>query len=209
MAYIYKITNTINNKSYIGKTEKTDPQKRWKEHLQDYKRSYVNKRPLYEAFKKYGPDKFVFEIIEETEQANEREIYYISKYNTYKKGYNATLGGDGNSYITNQQEVVDYYLEHKPFIKDLMEHFKMSRETIVKILKQFKIEYNTKARHSREIIQKDKEGKILNTFNSAREAALYLGNIKLNSHINQCCNGKRKSILGFTWEFKDRCGCQI
>lgn len=66
--------------------------------------------------------------------------------------------------------------------------------------------FDTKARNTKTILQKDKEGNLINTFNSAREAALFLGNIKLNSHINQCCNGKRKSILGFTWEFKDRSG---
>ena len=202
MAYIYKITNTLNNKSYIGKTEKLEPEKRWNEHLHNYKRTYTNKRPLYEALKKYGPDKFLFEILEETDQPNEREIHYIALYNTYKEGYNATIGGDGNSYITNQQEIVNYYLEHKPFIKELANHFKISHDTAIKILKQFKIEYDVKARHSKTILQKDKQGNLINTFYNAREAALSLGNIKLNSHIIQCCKGTRKSIHGFIWEYK-------
>lgn len=209
MPYIYKITNTINNKSYIGKTEKSKPLNRFKEHIQDSKRDYKNKRPLYEAFKKYGHENFKFEILEETDNPNEREVYYISFYNTYKEGYNATLGGDGKSYITNQQDIINYYNEHKPFINDLAKHFKLDVGTVSKILKKSNIKYDSKARHSKPIIQKDMEGNILNTFKSAREAALSLGNIKLNAHINQCCNGKRKSILGFTWEFKDRCGCQI
>jgi hypothetical protein len=203
MPHIYKITNIINNKSYIGKTEKSNPEERFKEHIKDSKRNYKNKRPLYEAFKKYGIDNFLFEILEETDNANEREIYYISLYNTYKEGYNATIGGDGNSYITNQQEIVEYYLKHKPFIKELASHFNLDTRTITKILNQFEIGYDVKARHSKTILQKDKQGNLINTFNSARDAALSLGNIKLNGHINQCCNGKRKSIGGFIWEFKE------
>ena len=202
MAYIYKITNTINNKSYIGKTEKADPQDRFKEHLRESKKDFKNKRPLYDAFKKYGSKVFTFEVLEETSNPNERETFFIAHYNTYKEGYNATLGGDGKSYITNQQEIVNYYLEHKPFIKELAEKFNICTDTAVKILKQFNIEYNIKARHSKTILQKDKNGNLINEFESAREAAKSLGNIKLNSHIVQCCNGTRKSIHGFKWEYK-------
>lgn len=202
MAYIYKITNILNQKSYIGKTEKSEPLLRWKEHLRDSIKEYKNKRPLYDALKKYGKENFTFEVLEETSQPIEREIYYISLYNTYREGYNATIGGDGRPYVTNQNEIIEYYLEHKPFIKDMCEHFQRDIKTITKILKDNNIDYNVKARHTKAIIQKDKDGNILNTFNSAREAALSIGNIKLNSHINQCCNGKRKSIAGFLWEFQ-------
>lgn len=202
MAYIYKITNTLNQKSYIGKTEKPDPLSRWKEHLRDSNKEFKNKRPLYAAIKKYGKDNFTFEVIEETSQPIEREMYYISLYNTYKEGYNATIGGDGKPHVTNQSEIVTYYLEHKPFIKDLCDHFQRDRKTITKILKDHNIIYDVKARHTKTIIQKDKDGNTVNTFNSAREAAISIGNIKLNSHINQCCNGKRKSIAGYIWEFQ-------
>lgn len=50
MAFIYKITNKINGKIYIGKTLKTI-EGRWKEHLKDYKRPRFEKRPLYSAMK--------------------------------------------------------------------------------------------------------------------------------------------------------------
>ena len=46
MAYIYKITNQINGKVYIGKTL-SSIEERWKEHCKDYKREYCEKRPLY------------------------------------------------------------------------------------------------------------------------------------------------------------------
>ena len=58
--YIYKITNLINQKAYIGKTTSTI-EKRWKEHCQDYKRRQYEKRPLYDAMNKYGIENFSIE----------------------------------------------------------------------------------------------------------------------------------------------------
>ena len=73
MALIYKITNTINNKVYIGQTS-FSLDKRLKEHIQDAKKHLLN-RPLYSAFNKYGVENFQIELIEETDQPNEREQY--------------------------------------------------------------------------------------------------------------------------------------
>lgn len=94
---IYKITNLINSKSYIGQTNNI--QRRFQEH----KSMNVNEektKVLYLAFKKYGIKNFSFEIIEEDiENYNEREKYWISFYHTYIKdpccnGYNMTPGGE-------------------------------------------------------------------------------------------------------------------
>ena len=52
MAFIYKITNSINNKSYIGKTNRTI-QQRFQEHCRASQKEAVNNRPLYKAMKKY------------------------------------------------------------------------------------------------------------------------------------------------------------
>jgi group I intron endonuclease len=93
---IYKITNKINGKAYIGQS--INIEKRWKEHKKRYKN--VNTRsydyPLYKAFRKYGIDNFTFEIIEKCKEKklNEKEIFWIEHYNTFFKGYNQTLGGD-------------------------------------------------------------------------------------------------------------------
>lgn len=95
MGYIYKITNQLNQKVYIGLTSRSVEQ-RWKEHLQAVN-SLKDKRPLYKAIAKYGMKNFSVETIEEVEDdfLGEREIYWINYYNSYNKGYNATLGGDG------------------------------------------------------------------------------------------------------------------
>ena len=109
MAYIYKITNTINNKLYIGKTVNTI-EKRFNQHKNESKTERSKKRPLYRAINKYGIENFEIEIIEECNYdiLNEREIYWINYYDTYNNGYNATLGGDGTITI-DYKKVLDIW----------------------------------------------------------------------------------------------------
>ena len=103
MGYIYKITNNINQKKYIGKTER-DIQTRWKEHLRHI--DALIHLPLYKALKKYGKENFSIEIIEECNDLilDDREVYWINYYKTYgqKLGYNCTAGGEGG--IKNYDE---------------------------------------------------------------------------------------------------------
>jgi group I intron endonuclease len=85
MDYIYKITNTVNNKSYVGYT--TDPQARWEAH-----RHNQGSRLVFQAIKKYGVDKFTFEVIAKDTVENEQQ--YINDHNTMApNGYNLTEGG--------------------------------------------------------------------------------------------------------------------
>lgn len=97
MIGIYKITNLINNKCYVGMS--VDVYNRWKEHLRHCKYMVrASNKPLYLAFKKYGVENFKFEILEECKisELNEREIFYIDKFksNDNRYGYNLTDGGD-------------------------------------------------------------------------------------------------------------------
>lgn len=95
MGYIYKITNTVNNKVYIGQT-KQDPDKRWSGHKGAIK-SGKGCPCLQKAFNKYGEDKFKFEvlIICFDEARFELEKYYIKKFNAFgENGYNSNEGGE-------------------------------------------------------------------------------------------------------------------
>lgn len=98
MGQIYKITNIINNKIYIGQTTRT-AEIRWKEHKKNIQ-ALKHRLPLYKAMDKYGIDSFVIEVLEECddELLNEREIYWIQKLNSFgEQGYNCTIGGQGNT----------------------------------------------------------------------------------------------------------------
>lgn len=104
---IYKITNQINQKCYIGQS--INIESRWVHH-KNYNKKY-SKYPLYLAFKKYGINNFSFEIIEEClpEELDEKEQFYIKYYNSYKNGYNQDEGGQGrvNSSVKLSQEDID------------------------------------------------------------------------------------------------------
>ena len=96
MGYIYKITNTVNDKVYIGQTTRTLTE-RYEEHLRCACKR-VN-RYLYDAMNHYGYDKFKIEPITEVgnEQLNDLERFYIAKFKSADPtfGYNITNGGDG------------------------------------------------------------------------------------------------------------------
>lgn len=89
MIGIYKITNKINNKCYIGQSNNI--KRRFTEHRCI---GHETNKSLKIAYKKYGIENFGFEILEECtlEELNEKEIYWINKL---KPQYNRTSGGDG------------------------------------------------------------------------------------------------------------------
>ena len=82
---IYKITNTVNNKAYIGYSSNVE--NRW----QDHKTGYGSKA-VYDAIQKYGLDNFIFEVIADDTVDNEDK--YIQEHNTMApNGYNLVEGG--------------------------------------------------------------------------------------------------------------------
>lgn len=94
MIGIYKITNTINGKCYIGKSLNIEHR------LREHKRNSHSNEHLQNAMKKYGIDNFTFEVLEECtkEEYDERERYWISYYKSRNKeyGYNIMPGGESN-----------------------------------------------------------------------------------------------------------------
>lgn len=222
MGYIYKITNDINGKMYIGKTELVEPEKRWKEHLHDYKTRRCEKRPLYAAMNKYGEEHFHFEIIEETDTSDytcEREQYWINELRTYVgfkdcNGYNATLGGDGKAYLNlDEDEVIRYHTEEGClFLSNTSKYFKVSSSTIKKILiknnigwfKNKDIQKAISYINNNDVIQVDPKTKfILNRFESRGEANLFMGKDKNNGAISDACSMRRgnRFAYDYLWYF--------
>ncbi len=99
-AYIYKITNLINLKQYVGKTTRDDPFSRWREHV--YMAHSGGDMVISRAIRKYGKDNFKFEVIQTIEEGedtedimNQREMFWIEELDTYTYGYNSSKGGEG------------------------------------------------------------------------------------------------------------------
>lgn len=95
---IYKVTNQLNGKMYIGQTI-VGLVNRKNAHKQDWKLGRKSKYRLYQAFDKYGFENFQWEILDtatSNKELNEKEQFWISKLDTYSSGYNMTTGGDYN-----------------------------------------------------------------------------------------------------------------
>lgn len=104
--FVYKVTNQVNGKVYIGKTTKRNIRIRWREHIQEAERG--GKTPFKRALRKYGYDKFVLEPLCEVRtltELNEEEARFIALYQSQipEKGYNLTGGGDGGSWWTGKK----------------------------------------------------------------------------------------------------------
>lgn len=95
--FIYKITNKVNQKIYVGQTTSTDPLLRWKNHLR-----FADNRPklrIQFAIRKYGKDNFTFEVIDTAttlEELNAKEAYWVEKLKCIENRYNLKPGGQVN-----------------------------------------------------------------------------------------------------------------
>lgn len=111
IGYLYHITNTINGKKYIGKTNNIE--RRISRHFTDLKSGNHHSHKLQRAYDKYGRDAFQvsYEIfLDMTEEAlSEKEIAEIKKFDAYNNGYNETLGGEGHATLLNFDEQVLIY----------------------------------------------------------------------------------------------------
>jgi group I intron endonuclease len=109
---VYKVTNMINGKVYIGKT-KSDLKVRKAAHYQSVNRK--SKTNFHRALSKWSRTDFKWEILGEyntNEDMDTAEINYIKEYDTYKSGYNMTKGGDGGVTYQRGDELYER-IKHK------------------------------------------------------------------------------------------------
>lgn len=101
--YIYKIINIKNGKIYIGQTK--DYKRRFDEHTKLLSQNKHYNFHLQKSWNNYGEDSFKFEVIEYTEDYNEREKYWISYYQSTdsSRGYNIMEGGDDPPHINGSK----------------------------------------------------------------------------------------------------------
>ena len=163
---------------------------------------------------KYGVENFVFEVIEECDNTEEREKFWIKELNTYgSTGYNATLGGDGKAYLQySDEEIIEYHCgEGKYFLIRTAQHFKVDTNTIRNVLKKHNVFWVTKNlvkkylafENQTLVCQLDPETEeVINIYKSPTEAQKCLG------HWNSRCikdaahhyRGK-ETAYGFKWKF--------
>lgn len=209
MGIIYIIKNTINEKVYIGQTSRT-LEIRWKEYLRHYKRG---DQAIYAAMRKYGIENFFVEKIEECEEdrLDEREIYWIQKYNSFNNGYNSTLGGRFEGFATDQINKVLLLWEQGYTVNKIVEQTSLNVETVRGYLNKNNIDHNQiRARankaiaksKSKPVFQYDKNNNFIKEWPSTMEAERILGINHRN--ISAVCNGKRKTAGNYIWTYERR-----
>ena len=212
MAYIYLIANDINDKVYVGKTE-ASIEKRFKQHCSESYKERCKNRPLYRAMQKYGIEHFSVKLLEETEQPETREIYWIDKFNSYYYGYNATHGGDGKKYLDYQAIYNTYKVSQS--LTDTAKIFGLSIDSASKIVSQFEKPKTgaqvVLAKYGKPINMFSLDNIFENSFSSVKEAARFLianglaspnaPDSSTGKHIRECANGKRNTAYSKIWQW--------
>lgn len=199
---IYKYQSP-SGKIYIGQT--INEEYRRKKFL-DINVKYAGVK-IDNARKKYGPKNFDYEVIEVIENSDLKElcseldkyeIYYIGMYDSFKNGYNMSIGGGGSKgyHLTEEQKekITNYLLNHNPFKGK--KHNQKTKNLISEA-------------NSKPVVQIDpKTNEIIKHFKSAKQAGESLGKPRGNSEIIKVCKkyvspqGKKYiTALGYKWEY--------
>ena len=96
---IYRITNDVNGKVYIGQTIRTI-EARLQIHFDSAKKPELQLIKFYRAINKYGAEHFKIEQIDSAhnqEELDEKEKYWIQFHNSIDLGYNTAVGGEGGN----------------------------------------------------------------------------------------------------------------
>lgn len=157
---IYIIKNYINDKVYIGQTTMT-VRERFITHMKPSICKRTSTRKLYNAINKYGRENFYYEILEENvplEKLDEKEIFYINQYDSYKNGYNSTPGGDGRTInkLNNEDEVLKMAKEGMTS-SDIAKIMQVHQATIMRTLHKLGF-YYTKEINTNELIKMVEDG---------------------------------------------------
>ena len=207
--YIYKITNNINGKSYIGLKTKTV------EESEDY---YGSGKLINQAIDKYGKENFTKEILERNIDSydilNDQEIYWIKRVNTFNKGYNLTKGGQGNLGRATSEETRAKLSEaaNKQHKTPVSNETKRKISEAAKLRKGRPVSEESKAKLAKAATGRIKSQEELDKMSKSISAALkgkplpvatepckYCGKLMAQSHMtrwhNEKCNQRFDSVI--------------
>lgn len=196
IGYIYKVTNKINGKIYIGQTIQS-VKDRWYRHCG---KSGISKAELNTHFKrailKYGKENFLIETIEvcDSSQLDKREKFYISYYDSYKNGYNSTTGGqDGSKPFKTSKEDEDQIIslyEYGFSLREIGREFCLDKATAKGILIRHNVTLRTTKTYK--FSQSDRKNILEDiALGISRKEIMHKYNIS-KSYLSQLVTGNRR-----------------
>lgn len=208
---IYKVTNTETGMSYIGATTKS-VEVRKADHLQKANKETASY--FQRAILTYGPDAFIWEQVDTANSINElaqKEREYITKYDTYKNGYNSDIGGGFRKYVYMFDCAGEWLATHYSLtnIEDCgFDRRRISYACLNGTLyadmfwsysedSMFEIPMDSR---KKKVLQRTLTGDFVDIYSSVADASRENGISK--TCISRCCRGERKSSGGFTWEYR-------
>lgn len=159
--YIYKINCLLNDKVYIGQTTKTIKQRFEQHYLEATKFNRENQ--LYIDMVEYGKNNFEIIVLEEIQnedyydlkiKLNDREIYFINKYNSLKNGYNISKGNYKDRKIKKQKRL-NFVLDFEKYNKIIDNLEKNNFKSLTEFIETSCIEY--KKENNQELLNKKLE----------------------------------------------------
>lgn len=221
---IYKITNRVNGKVYIGQTIRS-LEHRWKQHCSKSSGCIY----IHRAIQKYGKENFTVEQIDvasDREELNKKEQYWIQHYDCIApKGYNMTTGGDNFERCDDSREKIRkrqtgetnsfYGKTHSDEVKKRFSEQRKGENNAMYGSARFGEKNPMYGKHhSEETKQLYREmfsgsnspraKKVVcvetgEVFNTVTDAARYIG--KTNTHLCACCKGKVQTCGGYHWRY--------
>ena len=231
MGIIYKITNKVTNKIYIGQTIKTLDQ-RWHQHIKEAIEAIDGYRQSFPLFHrmiiKYGKENFYPEVIEECENSemNIREKYWINFFNSYNDGYNSTIGGQeifkeklAHGAAVFQYDLAGNYIttyssaqEAADAVKIHVSNIRKNCNGLTKSSGGFKWKWEEELQKEEKEVKKENKKKNRKVCQYDLDGTLIneFNNVKeaadsigiSKTGIYNCCCSKQKTAGGFLWTYK-------
>lgn len=191
---IYKITNLINGKIYIGQTIQ-NLKDRWYRHCGYSGSEGEQNMVIKKAIHKYGKENFTIEELESCQAVdlNEKERYWINYYNSYKEGYNATKGGQDGAkmpkLISKTQEIIDKYQKGLS-LRKIAEEYNVDHATIKLLLISNNITLRTTRTYK---LSQEQRKEIVDKINKGVSRKEVMKEYNLSkSYLSQLINGNRR-----------------
>lgn len=190
---VYKITNLINSKFYIGSSSR-NLLERFNKHQYQLKSNIHTNKHLQSSYNKYGIENFKFEILEycSRDTCIEREQFYID---TLKPQYNKNLIAGSSLNVKHSEETKDKIRQKALGRKSKRKGTKCSEETIKKL----------KLKIRRHILYIYKDEILIYTFNSVNDASkiLKMSRHTIYSMINEPLKRRKNKMKNFTFKIEE------